>query len=816
MGDLVYDHRREWRNLIDALPQLVWAATPDGTCDYFSHQWTEYTGVPESELLGWRWIEVLHPDDREPTREFWTDSVAGHHPYDVEYRVRRRDGVYGWFKTRGVPIRDSRGIISKWCGSCTDISDLKRAEVALTRAKAEAEQANVAKGEFLANMSHEIRTPMNGVIGMAQLLDGTELSVQQREYVSIILHSADTLMRLINDVLDFSKIEAGKLELESIPFQLRDTLGDTLHSLAARAAHKGLELAYHVPVEIPDALVGDPTRLRQIITNLVGNAIKFTEKGEVVVDVRLKETTDTDVQLEFEVRDTGIGISKNQQEKVFTAFGQADASTTRRYGGTGLGLTIAAQLAEKMGGKIKLESEPGVGSTFSFAPILHLAREERKVRTLSSDELRGQPVLLVDDNETNRRITQEILVNWGMVPTLASNGAEALAALDRAIAEGVPPRLALLDVFMPEMDGFELARRIRTRQELAQTRILMLSSAERTDGEARMHELGISRLLMKPIKQSDLLNAVTEALGVGLPEPHIPIPSPFTRPGEIPIRHVLLAEDGVVNQQVTVALLTKRGHPVEVVENGEEAVEAVQRGDFDVVLMDVHMPVMDGLAAARMIRERERNTGGHIPIIALTASATKADRERCMAAGMDDYVTKPFRAAELYRAVEQSVPPTQQSPPVTELAPRLGLETARTAQPPACFLAGKAPRPAEPAQVLDWEGALRNLGDEALLREMAAMFLDECPKLMRAIDTAIASNDAPELRRAAHTLKGSAHVIGARAVAQAALALEAIGREGQLQAAPSVRGDLETELARLPAALHEAAGAAPVESLQVP
>jgi len=341
MGNPFHDDRSEWRHLIDTLQQLVWAATPDGTCDYFSNQWTEYTGVPERELLGWLWMEVLHPDDREPTRQFWKDSVAERRPYDVVYRVRRRDGVYGWFKTRGVPIRDSEGTISRWFGSCTDVTDLKRAEEALTRAKAEAEQANVAKGEFLANMSHEIRTPMNGIIGMTELLLNSDPTPRQRDYLKIIEQSADALLRLLNDILDFSKIEAGKLELDSLEFRLRDALGDTLQALAARAAAKGLELAYHIPPHMPDALIGDPGRLRQIILNLTGNAIKFTERGEVVVDVKLDTLTEEVVRLHFLVSDTGPGIPPEQHQVIFEAFRQADGSLARQYGGTGLGLPSA-------------------------------------------------------------------------------------------------------------------------------------------------------------------------------------------------------------------------------------------------------------------------------------------------------------------------------------------------------------------------------------------------------------------------------------------------------------------------------------------
>jgi PAS domain S-box-containing protein len=784
---------QRWRNLTEALPQLVWSAESDGVCDYFSTQWTEHTGVPERELLGWRWMETLHPDDREPTRQFWMNSVAGRHPYDVEYRVRRRDGEYRWFKTRGVPIRDNNGAIVKWFGTCTDITDLRQVEEALReseerfrgtfenaavgiahvdctgrflrvneryctivgyaheelmkrtireithpddlsatepvcwsvlrgelprreveqryvrkdgslvwvelsaalqpsvaggpdysisviqdiserkkmeaelrRAKEAAEAANRAKDEFLANVSHEIRTPMNAILGMTEIVLDSGLTADQQQCLQTAKSAADNLLVIINDLLDFAKIEAGKLELDVADFSLRAAVGDTLRTLAAPAHKKGLELVCHVEPAVPDDLIGDAGRLRQVLFNLVGNSVKFTDVGEVVITVRMtndkltndermtndearkshgggsdpasavdirdssfsrhssfdiRHSTESFVILHFQVKDTGIGIPPEQQERIFRAFEQEDTSTTRRYGGTGLGLTIASRLVALMGGQITVDSAPDEGSTFAFT------------------------------------------ARFGIQPRLPEPGA---------------------------------AQPLEFR------------------------------------------------------------PTPSHMPGTTPLR-ILVAEDNEFNVQLLGQLLTRHGHQVRFANNGREALQELQIADcrlqidqelsatsnpqsaipYDLLLLDVHMPELDGFQVAQAVRERERMTGSHLAIIALTARSRKEDRERCLAAGMDDFLAKPIQAADLWAAMERLVsggvvsgewserssPTVHPSPLTTHLLnPRVLLA--------ACG------------------------GDAAILERIGETFRALLPDHFKAVQDALRDQDGPRLREAAHKLAG--------------------------------------------------------------
>jgi PAS domain S-box-containing protein len=693
----------------------------------------------------------------------------------------RKDGSRFWASVVITALRDDKGRLRGFCKITRDITERKRAEDTLrtlntqleqrveerTRelvlAKESAEAANRAKSEFLANVSHEVRTPMNAIMGMTDLVLETPLSPEQKRYLLTVRESADSLLGVLNDILDFAKIESGRLDLEEMPFALRDVVEGTASALAERAHHKGLELACHLASEAPEMLVGDPGRLRQILVNLIGNAIKFTTAGEVVVRVAVESAHEQDVVLHVSVADTGIGIPPEKQRVIFEPFRQADASVTRKFGGTGLGLAISAQLTARMQGRMWVESQPEKGSVFHFTARFKSALGLPSQTPASPAELVGMRVLIVDDNATNRLIYTEVIGSWNMRPMAVEEAGQALDALAQARAAGVPFSLVLLDRQMPGLDAYAFAARVRGTPDLASLKIIMLSSTGDLGDAERRRELEIAACLVKPVRQSELLNTILRVMGFAAGAPQTAAEAPALRPLK-----VLLAEDYPMNQELAVQILGKRGHAVAVVENGQDALRRLEDEDFDVVLMDVQMPVMDGFAATAAIRDPASKVRRHdIPIVAMTAHAMKGDREHCLASGMNAYISKPFTANDL----------------LATLASLLGNVT-------------------DTRDIFDRDVLLRYTeGEVTLARKMATCFLNDTPRRLSDLETAAQTSDKEAFHRHAHSLKSATAMLGGSRAHDICQRLEKRVRDGELESASHMIPDVKTEILSLVQAL---------------
>lgn len=786
--------KEQFKLLLDSTAEAIYGADLQGNCTFCNPACANLLGYKSpTDLLGRHMHSVIRHtrSDGSPYSvaecricQAIRDGKGMHVDDEVLWRA---DGTSFPVEFWSNPIR-RQGELVGTVVTFVDISVRKQIEADLYRAKEAAEAANRAKSQFLANMSHEIRTPMNGILGLTGLVLGTQLSAEQREYLDGIKISADALLRVINDILDFSKIEAGKLILETVAFDLPETISSTVKTLSLSALAKKLEILYEVRPNVPDALLGDPLRLQQVITNLLGNALKFTDEGEVLVLVEADAIMDESAQLHFTVSDTGIGIPADKQQSIFDAFTQADSSTTRGYGGTGLGLTISRHFVNTMGGRLWVESEVGRGSAFHFTARFGLqnATATRNAPCLPAS-LEGARVLVVDDNATNRRILSDLLTNWRMRPTLACGGVAALAALRECSDVEDPFRLVLLDAMMPEMDGFSVAENIKNLPKMARPTIVILCSSGRSGDIARCSELGAAAYLIKPVGQSELLATIITTLSQAreLEDPESAVAGQGV--GRTTRRlHILVAEDNAINRLVAVRMLETSGHRVVVALNGQEALAALERDTFDLVLMDEQMPIMGGFEATASIRAKEIGTHKHLPIVALTASAMKGDRERCLAMGMDGYLSKPVEPAQLNALIQALFFPLVL--PSTRV-------NANAAGP-------KSGEPGSLCRAFDREQLLARVGGRIeLAKELIGLFKGDWPRLRASLRESLAHADLVSLENAIHSLKGTVATFAAGESVSTLRRLEALVRQGDLAACSAIVAVLEEQIEQLQVAL---------------
>ncbi len=773
-------HRADerFRRLVDSSLMGIMVADLEGGIHDANEAFLQLVGYTKEDVETRRlkWDAITPPDMREldECAMELLNKQGTCPPWEKEFI--HREGYR-------VPVMIGVTMLPAEKGKCIcfvlDITERKRFEGELRDAKDSADAANQAKSLFLANMSHEVRTPMNAIIGLTELVLKSPLATQQSEYLRLVLESAESLLTIINDILDFTKIEAGKMQLVIEPFWLRDCIVDAIRPFSLRAHQKGVELAYDVDSNVVDGLFGDPGRLRQVIVNLVSNSLKFTQKGEIVVKVESEELEEQIVLLHFAVRDTGVGIPANKMRSIFEAFEQADSSTTRVYGGTGLGLAIAERFVGLMGGRIWVESEVGVGSTFHFTARLSIADPaimpaQRRTANIPP----GLKILVVDDFSVNRRIVMEMLNNWGLSGHDVSNAQQGLSMLREAVAAGDPFKLILTDVNMPGMDGFTFVSRVQEEYGEERPLVILLTSGERSDISERQRKLSIDAHLLKPIKQSDLFDVIAEVLGeTAAPQIDDELPT-------LPPLDILLVEDSLVNQKLALGVLGQFGHRVTVANNGQEAVDLTARRDFDVVLMDVQMPILDGLAATRQIRMRELASGKHALIIAMTAHALTGDRERCLESGMNEYLSKPIRPRQLVEMIAT----------VTGKALIVGSKSPPIISP--CTDATEEKQFSSP--LVDWQVALSaTAGDKGLLCELIEAYFLERPRLTNELNDSLERSDFELLHRSAHTIKSSMRLFGAARPLELAFTLEQLGQQHKLEGTQELRDALMQELEKL-------------------